>query len=452
MPAPPTNWNRINLIATSIAVLLAGYWSLRVALFENHLEDLWIYSSGSVLGFQGVSPYEVERIHDRVSQRWPNDENLDGNSGFFLTPQAMLTFAPFAVLPWEWAKPIWCLATIGLGVAVAWGLAKLADKPLPGWFPAVAVVAVLLNPLTLFVLIVGQTPLFLLACIVLGEVAEGRGWKRLGRFLWALAFLKPHIAFVLLPLAYWRSGWRRPLEIAIYAGALNVLAGLVFFCKPLFVFEYLQSVQNGHLTVEFNRVTVNKQITSWNRLICAAGFNGFELGMLGTLASYAVLAGIVWLRMKWSNGPIPKSWMFAVAGSGAMLCCQLLPYELPLLALLLPHLIQAIRSDRRRDIVGGASILLLLLFAFQDGGESFPYYCFVRSAIEPWNAWLANLLLSHRALGVFGVSVTLIGFGPVQVGLRRARRTGTGSGANGVSSSTSAAVGSSILSSVGSSA
>ena len=251
----------------------------------------------------------------------------------------------------------------------------------------------------------------------------------------------------MLPLAYWRSGWRRPLEILLYAGALNVLAGLIFFGKPLFVFEYLQSVQNGHQTVEFNRVAVNKQITSWNRLICAAGFNGFELGMIGTLASYAVLSGIVWLRTKWANGPVPKSWMFAVAGSGAMLCCQLLPYELPLLALLLPHLIQALRCGRRRDIFGGALILLLLLFAFQDGGDASAYYRFIRSNIEPGNAWLANLLLSHRALGVFGVAVALVGFGPVQTGLRRERRTGTGSGANGASS----AIGSAIFNPAGSS-
>lgn len=396
--------------ATIVAVLVSGYWAGRVAVGENHHEDLWIYSSGPWLAVHGDSPYDVAKIHARVDERWAEDPNLKGNSGFFLTPQALLVYAPWAGLPWAWAKPLWCAFTIGIAVAAGWGLRRLSDQPLPGWFTAAAVVAVLLNPLTLFVLIVGQSTLLVLGCVVLGEVAERTRWRRVGCLLWAVCFIKPHIAFPLIPLAWYLGGWKRAVEVLAWAAGLNVLAGVVFFGKPLFVLDYLSYVQQGHQTVEFNRVGVNKQITGWNRLLFTSGGPAVDLGMAGTLAGYAVLLGLVALRV-WVGKVRPtREWCFALAGCASLCCCQLLPYELPMFCLALPYLVGLIGSERIRDRLAAVLIALPAAFAFLDGGDGSPYYQLLERFVH--DERLLTVLQSHRCLGVLATTAGVVVFGP----------------------------------------
>lgn len=404
------NSRLLSIAATVVAVLVAGYWAGRVAVGENHHEDLWIYSSGPWLAMQGETPYDVTKIHARVDEKWADDANLAGNSGFFLTPQALLVYAPWAVLSWEWAKPLWCAFTIGIAAAAGWGMRRLTDAPLPTWFTAAVVVAVLLNPLSLFVLIVGQSTLMVLACVVLGEVAYRAGWKRVGCILWAVCFIKPHIVFPLLPLAWWLNGWKRAAEVAAWAAGLNVLAGLVFFGKPLFVLDYLKYVQEGHQTVEFNRVGVNKQITGWNRLVAASGGPAIELGMLGTLAGYGVLLAVAAVRV-WIGKVRPtREWCFALAGCASLFCCQLLPYELPMLTLALPFLVGLIGSDRIRDRVAAILIAVPAAFAFIDGGDGGWYYQLLARTVG--NTWLEVVLQSHRCLGVLLTTAGVLIVGP----------------------------------------
>ncbi len=410
-PPAPSNSRLLAIAATVVAVLVAGYWSGRVAVGENHHEDLWIYSSGPALAMHGDNPYDVANIHARVGERWPDDENLDGNSGFFLTPQALLVYAPWVAVPWDIAKPLWCACTIGLAAVAGWGMRKLSDAPLPNWFTAAAVVAVLLNPMTLFVLIVGQSTLLVLSCVVLGEVAFRAGWKRIGCLLWAVCFIKPHIAFPLLPMAWWLGGWKRTAEVAAWAAGLNVLAGVVFFGKPLFVLDYLKYVQEGHQTVEFNRVGVNKQITGWNRLIAAGGGPAIELGMLGTLAGYGAVLIVAGLRCVVFGRLTPtRDWCFALAGCASLHCCQLLPYELPMLCLAVPFVVRLIASGRVRDRLAAVLIAAPAAFAFVDGGDSSPYYQLLARTVG--NTLLESVLQSHRCIGVLLTTGAVLIVGP----------------------------------------
>jgi hypothetical protein len=408
--------------ATILSVCIAGYWAGRVALFENHHEDLWIYSSGSWFGFHGISPYSIDRMHDRVHEQYPNDENLKGNNGFFLTPQALFVMAPFAALPWLVAKLVWCATMIAIAVVTAWQLRTLSDRVLPEWFTTAAVVGLLVNPLTLFVLIVGQTPLILLACIVFGQAAYRRGWNRFGSLLWAVAFIKPHIALALIPLAFWLNGWKRAFSVVIWAGVLNVAAGVVFYGNPFFVFDYLLYVQQGHQSVEFNRVSVNKQITSWNRILAAAAGLTKELGMVGTLCSYFAVTAIVACRVWFLQNKPNLGWKFAVAGSSMFVCCQLLPYELPLVIVLLPYIAELLASQRRSDQVAAGLFVGLIVYAMLPGGDCSDYYRLVRFLFEPFDAWMTascgqvvnvtDLLLSHRSLGVCTLFLGVVGYGP----------------------------------------
>lgn len=443
---------------TAVSVLIAGHWAGRAAACDCFYVDLWIYSSGAWLAMHGQTPYDAARIHERVAERWPDDVNLDGNSGFFLTPQALLVMAPFAVLPWGVAKAVWSAGMVATGAAVGWLLKAVTDVPLPGWFTAAAVAAVMLNPLSLFVLLVGQTTLLVLGCVVGGQAAYRRGWERIGCLLWAAAFLKPHIAMPLLPLAYLLGGWRRAAEVMAWAAGLNVLAGVAFFGDPFYTLEYLRYVQHGHQSVTFNRVAVNPQITGWNRLLVAAGGPAFELGMAGTVAGYAVFAGAVagrvrmgnWVREKhpapevFRSAPVPLSqsdgecgersesaegsskshaaWLTAVAACGMLTCCQLLPYELPLLVLVLPYLGELLTTGRRRDAVAAAFTLSAAAFAMLPGGEASDYYRTVRGLFEPidhvtrvatgFPLNVTDVLLSHRCLGVLAVTAVVFFAGP----------------------------------------
>ncbi len=391
------------VVATVLAVLIAGWWAGRVAYSENHHEDLWIYSSGSHFGLSGSTPYDTPKMHARVAERY-DDGDLIANNGFFLPPQAILEFAPFAELPWTTAKLLWCALTIGLSAAVAWKLRAFVPGAFPPWFTAAAVVVILCNPLSLFVLIVGQTTLFVVACAVLGQAAHNAGWKSFGALIWALAFIKPHLAIPLLPLAWFLSGWRRPVEVLAWVAGLNLLAGLVVTGSPLFVLEYLDYLQAGHQSVEFNRVGVNKQITGWNRLVVANGGPVWELGMLGTLMGYGVWFALLVVRSRF--GRIGPSWALAACAVGAPLCCQLLPYELPLLVLALPYLGELLASENPHDRLAALLVAAFGTFALLPGGEGGIAEDFAHTF--GFTAGIEDVLLSHRSLGVACLAGTIL--------------------------------------------
>ncbi len=417
------------VVATVLGVLIAGWWAGRVAVEDNHHEDLWIYTSGAAMGLRGESPYDTPKMHGRVAEQY-DDKDLIQNNGFFLTPQAILVFAPFAPLPWLAAKLLWCGLMIGLSAAVAWKLKAFVPGAFPPWFTAAAVVVILCNPLSLFVFIVGQTTLLIVACAVLGQAAHRAGWRRLGALVWAIAFIKPHLAIPLLPLAWFLSGWRRPAEIIAWVAGLNLLAGLIVTGSPLFVLDYLSYLQRGHQSVEFNRVGVNQQITAWNRLVVANGGPVWELGMIGTLAGYAVWFALVGLRMtsrtrerradpvsptnilgsgvRRSRVPLvtSPSWTLAACAVGAPLCCQLLPYELPLLVLVLPYLGELLASENPRDRLAALLVAAFGAFAFLPGGEGSTAEGF--ADIFGFTAGVRDVLLSHRSLGVACLAGTIL--------------------------------------------
>lgn len=409
-------------IATMLAVLIAGWWAGRVAVQDNHHEDLWIYSAASRMAFAGTSPYSTERAHAAVAEQF-TDPDLLKNAAYLRPPATLLVFAPFTGSDWQLMKLLWCAVTILLGALAAWHLSAFTEATLPPWFTSAAAVVVLCNPLTLFVLIVGQTPLFVIAAIVLGQAAHRRGRVHLGAALWALAFIKPHVALPLIPLAWYLGGWRRAAEVVAFAGLFNILAGVLTVGSPLLVLDYLKYLPEGHASVKFNLVSGNEQITSWNRLLLPCGGPAMDLGLTGTLAGYAVWFGLVWARLRTQGGQ-DSAWLLAVAACGALLCCQSLPYELPMLVLVLPYLGELFVSGRGRDQAAALVIAGFVAFAMLPGGGGSLAETFAHSAggfVDQlgqrlgvsWN--LTAVLLSHRSLGVLLVSAAVLARGPVML-------------------------------------
>jgi hypothetical protein len=336
------------LLWLAIAMVYSGYMALCVAVLENHHEDLFIYSSGAAIGFRHESPYDTERIRARVAGQYPENAILIDNCGYFLAPQAMLVFAPTLPFPWATAKILWCLGTVGLGAVAGWYLLSAFGKPpMPRWLPSVVAFTVLCNPMGILALVFGQTSLFFFGCVVLGQVVYRRGWHWLGNLIWALAFIKPHLALPLLLLAWYADGWKRAFGIAMWVLVLNVVAGLATTGNPLILAEYVRYLGEGHGTVKFNRITANPHISSWNRLLFTLGGTAVELGAVGTIASYAVWFGVCAARSAIRLVKPSLAWALAAVGCGIPLCCQTLPYELPVLILILPWVIESLRSSYR---------------------------------------------------------------------------------------------------------
>jgi hypothetical protein len=369
-------------------------------LLGNNHQDFFIYRAGALLGLRGGSPYDPQALQDLVRGQYPGDDKLADNCGFFLAPQAVAVFTPFAALPWPAAKAVWSLLSFGLAGLAVWRLTAFTTDPdwLRRFVPLVAA-GFLLNPIVLTGMPVGQTSLLFFACVVLGEAAYQAGWRRLAGLLWAVPFCKPHLALPLVPLAWYLGGWRRAVELVLWVAGLNLLGGLLSTGSPLLLKDYLDHLANGHKAVIFNRVGLNFQITSWNRLLF--GWTGAEIDLSAktTLLGYKVWAVLVLVRAFLTNGWPTAAWATAVAAVGALLCCQVLAYELVLLGLVVPHVLDLAAAGRRGLVLaflvllGLASVPFEVIASLGEGGR--------------FGAW-EGAIASHRGTAVALLAVALL--------------------------------------------
>lgn len=326
--------------AALAAAVLLGLFAAARGLIGNDLPDLFIYRAGAALALGGESPYHLAPVRELVAAQFPDPHpsptSLVTNCGFFLPPAAVLLFAPFAALPWTPAKLLWAVLT---GVA-GWAVARSPDLfRRPGDTPPSLVgrllpFALLLNPLVAAVLVVGQTSLIAAGCAVFGLMAFARNRPTLGTLLWAVPFVKPHLALPLIPLAWFLGGWKRAAGLVAVVAGLN-LAGAALIGPPLDATrDYLDFLPAARSAVLYNRAELNPQITSWNRALFAAGGPLVELTAATTLAGSAVWLGLVLVRCR--RGRPSPAWATAAAAVGGLLCCQVLGYELVGLVLVVP--------------------------------------------------------------------------------------------------------------------
>ncbi len=383
-------------------------------LLGNHHQDLFIYRAGALLGLRGGSPYDQAALVELVRNQYPGDDALAENCGFFLAPQAVVVFAPFAALPWPVAKAAWSLLSFGLAGLAVWKLPAFTTSP--EWarrFVPLAAVGFLLNPTALMGMPVGQTSLLFFACIVLGESAYQSGWRRLAGLLWAVPFCKPHLALSLIPLAWYLGGRRRAVELVVWVGVLNLLGGLLSTGSPLLLRDYLHHLAAAHKAVIFNRVGLNFQITSWNRLLFGWTGTEIDLSAATTLAGYAAWSALVLGRV-WFAGQRPTAaWATAVAAVGALLCCQVLAYELVLLGLVVPHVFNLAAAGRRGWVLVFLSLLALASVPFEAVAAL--------GADGRFGTW-EGAVTSHRSTAVALLAVTLLVGGWAAVRPGRDRR------------------------------
>jgi hypothetical protein len=303
------------------------------------------------------------------------------------------------MLPWATAKIAWAAVMALAGYAIA----RLPEAfrgpdappgPLPPVWRAVGV-ALVLNFLSVAIIAVGQTPILFVGCVVAGQWCFDRGGRWglwLGALLWAVPFVKPHLALPLIPLAWYLGGWRRAAAVVAVVATLNLMGATLAGGSPLKLIDYLEYVPTAHKEVVYNRAELNPQITSWNRLLFSLGGPLVELTIVTTVAGYLVWGGLVIGRCA-ATGEYPsRAWALAAAAVGGMLCCQVLGYETLGLVLTIPWIRDLFVTGRRWQ--GTAGVLLLLL-------QQLP-----RETFEPVG------IDFHRSLGVLAFAILVL-IGPV---------------------------------------
>jgi hypothetical protein len=378
-----------------VPALAAGVvfaFALVQAVSANHAEDFFIYRFGSEVAARGESPYDIAKVKAAVAAQFPDPDpkptSFVNNCGYFLPPAATLLFLPFAVLPWAAAKVAWAAAN---GLA-AYCIARLPwlGNPAPRTTPLLllASVVLVLNPVSLAVQVVGQsTPLFV-GFVAAGLFAFGRGKPYLAAVLWAVPFVKPHLALPLVPLAWFLGGWRPAAVLVALVGGLNLAGASLIGGSPLFLQEYFDFLPTTRDAVAYNRVALNPTIPSWNRLLLAAGGPVIELGLLGTLAGYLMWFGLIVGRCALAGTVPARSWAVAAASIGAVLCSQVLVYELLFLTVAVPWVRDLFASGLR--VRGWLAVAVLAT-------QSIPYKVLAGFGVE-----------AHHAVGVAAFAVLLL--------------------------------------------
>lgn len=393
-----------------LAAGLLFFIALVVASKDDLNRDFFIYRIGSVLGLRGDWPYDVSKIRALVAEQFP-DPNPDeasfvNNNGYFPPPLAIVVYAPFAVLPWGASKIAWAGAMFLAAVAIARvPRAFHAPNEPPNVLPLVwrlVGTALVLNYLSVAIIAVGQTPLLFVGCVIAGQWCFDRGRLWPGALLWAVPFVKPHLALPLIPLAWYLGGWKRAGAVFVVVAALNLIGATLAGGSPLAIREYLEYVPVAHKAVLYNRAELNPQITSWNRLLFSLGGPLVELTIVTTVAGYLVWVALVLSRCTATGARPSPAWALAATVVGGMLCCQVLGYETLALVLTIPWIRDLFRTPPRPAAarpwfpraVGTAAVLLLLLQQVS------------RETFEPLG------IDFHRSLGI-ALFAVLVLIGPV---------------------------------------
>lgn len=394
------------LVAAGLLFLIA----LNTARNPDLNRDFFIYRLGAELGARGDWPYDVPKVRALVAAAFPDpDPKFDSfvnNNGYFPPPLAILVYLPFAVLPWGTAKLAWA-ATMFLAALMVARLPnafRAADAPreAPSLVWAAVGAMLVLNYLSVAIIAVGQTPLLFVGCVVAGQWCFDRGGRWglwLGALLWAVPFVKPHLALPLIPLAWYLGGWRRAAAVLATVAALNLLGATLAGGSPLKLRDYLDYVPTAHKAVVYNRAELNPQITSWNRLLFSLRGPLVELTIVTTVAGYLVWGGLVIGRCAATGERPSAGWALAATAVGGMLCCQVLGYETLGLVLTVPWLRELFAAGRRAQGVAGCLLLLL---------QQLPREVFM---VEPLG------IDFHRSLGVLLFAVLVL-VGPLRPNIK----------------------------------
>ncbi len=344
--------NRAALCASVAAVGLLTAFALHQAVWVTRGPDFFINRAGAERGLRGESPYDRAYLKPLVAAQYPEDVLIHDESGYFLPPQAVLVFAPFAAVPLPTARVLWALVNGVCAAALLLVLRAFAPRPLPPGGRLLMPLVLVWNYLTTAAVELGQTSLLFTGCVAAGMWCFERRRPVPAVLLWSVAFVKPHLALPLVPLAWYLGGWQPAAGLVAAVAALNLAGATLVGGSPLFLWDYVAYLGTAHKAVVFNRAAVNPEITSWNRLLYAATESVagkqflVELTAPLTLAGYAVWFALVAVRCRLARSWPSPAWATAVAATGAVWCAQVLTYDVLVLALAVPWVRESFGGGR----------------------------------------------------------------------------------------------------------
>jgi hypothetical protein len=356
------------------AVGLFTAFAVARAANPHTFPDFFIFRLGSELTARGENPYDLAKVRAAVAAQFPDPDpkptSFVNNCGYFLPPAATVLFLPFAALPWREAKVAWALLQGLAAVAIATlpqRLRRPGDPAPAGLLPMLVPLVLLLNWLPLDVVTVGQFAVVFVGCVAGGLWCFERGgrWVWVGVLLWAAAFVKPHVALPLVPLAWYLGGWRRAAALVAAVAALNLLGATLAGGSPLFLRDYFAYLGTGFGAVVYNRAELNYEMTSWNRLLFVTTGVLVEQTAATAVAAYLAWFGLVALRCRAAGVRPSAAWALAAAAAGAAWCPQVLGYEAFVLVLAVPWVRDLFAAGRRGW--AAAAVLLLALQAVRFG-------------------------------------------------------------------------------------
>jgi hypothetical protein len=360
-------------LPAGIAAGLVFAFALFQAIATNHQPDFFIYRLGAGIGLLGVTPYSPRLIRDNVADQFPDPDpgpdSFVNNCGYFLPPMAILVFAPFAMLPWMAAKIAWAIASAGAALAITRvpSLFRRSPPGSPKNMLGMQFVSFLLvvNFLTLSIVQVGQSTMVVVGCVAFGQFCFEKGRPTAGVLLWSIAFIKPHVALPLIPLAWYLGGWKRAAALAGAVAGANLAGALIIGGSPLVIRDYFDFLASGHKAVAFNLVERNPEITSWNRLLFVTTGVLIEQTARTTLAAYLILGGLVVGRWAVTGAKPTAAWSAAATAIGAVWCPQVLAYEVLFLAFAVPWVRELFESGHWLRGIMAALLLTVQLVPFE---------------------------------------------------------------------------------------
>lgn len=276
---------------------------------------IWGTLAIAVAGCVLFDPVErtVTHAYRNATDRWLAGEPIYNASGlgFLYLPVAVLTFAPFAALPYHLSEIAWRWSSLAMLALAMWRFLRLVGHP--GWFPLASMVGIVVAAQASRN---GQATVIMTGLMLLGVVdLADRNWTRAAVWLCLAVATKPlAITLVLLVAAI---EWRQMFGRLIAGGSVVLIAPFLAQRPDYVLAQYAGAIEMLHAAhdVGANAPWVNLFGLFWTIGIEIPPATQTVLRLLGAL----VTLGLCW-QCRRRLGPIRGAWyLFAYNASYLLL-------------------------------------------------------------------------------------------------------------------------------------
>lgn len=279
------------LAAFSLTVILTAVLVNARQPYLMDFASFWAAAKLAVSG-QAVQAYDIAAHHAAQMSALPIDKQLP----FAYPPPYLLAVAPFGLLPYAVASPLWVALTLSL---YAWAAYRLMPGQ-TGW--ALAMPAVVICAIT------GQNGA-LTAALFLGAMAALDTRPVLAGFLAGCLVIKPQLA-VLLPLAFMAGAEKRAFAAAALSVGLLCTVSTLIFGFGVWTGFFGQSVFMGSIATD-NLVGWEKMASVYAALRLAGAPNA--AAWVAHVAVALAAAASVWRSWRLTDDALSRAAVLAPA-------------------------------------------------------------------------------------------------------------------------------------------